>query len=104
VNPALQPTLTRIPALTLVESYARGDAYEYGAAFRKAAVEVVGAELATLLHEDLLTLQDVGLDRLGEREAALRQRYGGVDHPAAREVIEWLDGGYRITDEIVRTQ
>lgn len=104
VNPALQPTLTRIPALTLVESYARGDAYEYGAAFRKAAVEVVGAELATMLHEDLLTLQDVGLDRLGEREAALRERYGGVDHAAAREVIAWLDGEYRITDEIVRTQ
>jgi hypothetical protein len=104
VNPALQPTLTRIPALTLVESYERGDAYEYGAAFRKAAVEVVGAELADSLREDLLALQDVGLDRLGEREAQLRDRYGSVDHPAAREVIAWLDGAYRITDEIVRTQ
>jgi hyaluronoglucosaminidase len=104
VNPALQPTLTRIPMLTLPESYALGDAYEYGAAFMRAAVEVAGEALALKLRDDLLTLQDVGLDRLGEREAPLRERYGAEPHPAAREIIDWLDGGYRITDEIVRTQ
>jgi hyaluronoglucosaminidase len=104
VNPALQPTLTRIPMLTLPRSYAEGDAYEYGAAFFQAAVEVAGEELAGKLRDDLLILQDVGLDRLGEKEAPLRERYGALQHPAAREVVEWLDGGYRITDEIVRTQ
>ena len=104
VNPALQPTLSRIPALTLVESYRLGDDYAYGDAFRRAAVEVLGPELGALLREDLLTLQDVGLDRLEDREAALRERYGGVDHPGAREIVAWLDGGYRITDEIVQTQ
>jgi hypothetical protein len=104
VNPALQPTLSRIPALTLAESYRLGDDYAYGDAFRRAAVEVLGPELGALLREDLLVLQDVGLDRLEDKEAALRGRYGGVDHPAAREIVEWLDGGYRITDEIVQTQ
>jgi hypothetical protein len=104
VNPALQPTLTRIPALTLVESYRRGDAYAYGEATLGAAVEVMGPELGRRLYEDVLFLQDVGLDRLGEREAELRARWGDVDHPAAREIIGWLDGAYRITDEIVRTQ
>jgi hyaluronoglucosaminidase len=104
VNPALQPVLTRIPALTLVESYARGDAYEYGIATRGAAVQVLGEALAERLYEDVLFLQDVGLDRLGEREAELRDRWAGVDHPAAREIIAWLDGAYRITDEIVQTQ
>jgi hypothetical protein len=34
----------------------------------------------------------------------LRGRYRDVDHPGAREIISWLDGGYRITDEIVQTQ
>ncbi len=104
INPALQPVLTRIPALTLVESYRRGDAYAYGAAFRRAAAEVVGEALGAMLHEDLLVLQDLGLDRLGERWAPLREGYAAVDHPAAREVVAWLDGGYRITDEIVQTQ
>jgi hyaluronoglucosaminidase len=104
VNPALQPTLTRIPALTLVESYARGTDYRYGEAFRRAAAQVLGDELGTRLWQDLLILQDVGLDRLGERETLLRERWSGVDHPAAREIVGWLDGDYRITDEIVQTQ
>lgn len=104
VNPALQATLTRIPALTLAESYRLGDEYAYGAAFLRAAREMVGEPLAKLLRDDLLILQDVGLDRLGEREGPLRDRYGPIDHPAAREIMAWLDGEYRITDEIVRTQ
>ncbi|MEX2284467.1 MAG: beta-N-acetylglucosaminidase domain-containing protein [Gemmatimonadota bacterium] len=105
VNPALQPMLTRIPALTLVSSYQEGDRYEYGVAMRNAARLVLGSELGQRLYEDVLMLQDVGLDRLvGEKEAKLRERYGNIDHPAAREIIAWLSGEYRITDEIVREQ
>jgi hyaluronoglucosaminidase len=104
INPSLQPTLFRIPALTLVDSYRLGDGYSYGEAFRKAAIEVLGENLGTLVREDLLTLQDIGLDRLGEKASLLRQRYATLDHPAAREIIGWLDGAYRITDEIVQTQ
>ena len=104
VNPALQPTLSRIPALTLVESYTRGADYRYGEAFRNAAAQVLGEPLATTLWEDLLVLQDIGLDRLAAREPMIRERYSAVDHPAAREIIAWLDGAYRITDEIVQTQ
>ena len=104
INPALQPVLTRIPALTLRDSYARGDEYEYGAALRDAAIRVLGPELGAMLQEDLLVLQDVGLDRLAEKEATLRERYAGSDHAGAAEVIAWLDGAYRITDEIVHTQ
>ena len=104
INPALQPTLSRVPALTLVESYRRGPAYQYGEATARAAAEVLGPELGRTLKEDLLVLQDIGLDRLGDKETPLRQRYTGVDHPAAREIIAWLDGEYRITDEMVQTQ
>lgn len=102
VNPALQPTLTRIPALTLLESYACGDQYEYGAAFRRAAIEVLGESLGRMMFEDGLFLQDFGIDRLGERANMLRERYRDIDHPAAREIIGWLDGEYRITDAIVK--
>ncbi|HWK89057.1 MAG TPA: beta-N-acetylglucosaminidase domain-containing protein [Longimicrobium sp.] len=104
INPALQPTLSRIPALTLAESYRLGEEYAYGAAMAKAAVQVLGEELGARVREDVLTLQDVGLDRLGEKADVLRARYAGVDHPGAREIIGWLDGEYRITDEIVQTQ
>ena len=104
INVALQPTLTRIPALTLADSYRLGDKYSYAESFERAAKEVLGDELGTMLREDLLVLQDVGLDRLAEKETPLRERYGAIDHPGAREIIGWLDGEYRITDEIVHTQ
>lgn len=104
INPALQPTLNRIAALTLVESYREGEMYQYREATARAAAAVLGRELGRRVLEDLLILQNVGLDLLGEKEALLRERYTGVDHPGAREIIGWLDGEYRITDEIVQTQ
>lgn len=105
INPALQPTLTMIPAITLAASYRDGDDYQYGQAFLAAATEVTGGELATALHADLLTLQDAGLGRLSdERRQQLRLRYQAFDHPAAREVVRWLAGGYQVTDEMVQTQ
>lgn len=102
VNPALQPVLTRIPALSLVESYRLGDRYEYGKAFRDAAEIVLGPELARLAERHLGFFQDMGLDRL-EPEIArrMRERYLPIDHPGAREILAWLDGAYRITREMV---
>lgn len=104
VNPALQPVLTRIPALTLVESYRMGPDYSYGDAFRRAAIEVLGPELGARVRDDLLTLQDIGLERLGEKSDQLRERYERYDHDAAREILAWLAGEYAITDAIVQTQ
>jgi hypothetical protein len=100
INPALQPVLSRIPALSLTESYRLGDAYEYGQAFQRAATEVAGAELARKLQDDILYFQDVGLERLGNAVDRLRRRYGDVDHDVAREIIAWLDGAYKFEEEI----
>jgi hypothetical protein len=104
INPALQPTLNRIPSITLSDSYRLRDKYEYAESFRHACVEVLGDDLGAMIREDLLILQDVGLDRLGDKEKTLRERYSGVENLGAREIIAWLDGDYRITDEIVQTQ
>jgi hyaluronoglucosaminidase len=101
VNPALQPVLTCIPAITLAQSYAAGDAYEYGRAFAMAARAIMGEELAQMIQGDILFLQDVGLPRLSEKTRdRLRQRYGAIDHDAAREIVAWLDGAYRFEEEI----
>jgi hyaluronoglucosaminidase len=105
INPALQPMLSCIPAITLALSYARGDTYEYGAALVEAAALVAGPELAAMLQADLLGLQDAGLGGMAEeRKARLRDRYAAVDHPCAREVVEWLDGRYGVSAEEVATQ
>ncbi|MGH7022353.1 MAG: beta-N-acetylglucosaminidase domain-containing protein [Caulobacteraceae bacterium] len=98
VNPASQAVLSRIPALTLVESYALGEAYDYGAAFARAAKAVLGPDLAASVRTDLAQLQDSGLDRLsGTAKARLRERYAMFDHGGAREIVAWLDGVWTIT-------
>ncbi|OEY65693.1 beta-N-acetylglucosaminidase domain-containing protein [Marinobacter sp. X15-166B] len=105
INPALQPVLTLIPALTLAQSYAQGDDYQYGEAFWRAALAVLGEPLARQVQADLLLLQDAGLQRLSEaRKASLAQTYGHFDHPAAGEIVRWLAGDYQVTDEMVQTQ
>jgi hypothetical protein len=105
VNPASQATLSAIPMLTLAESYAAGDAYAYGRAFAEAARAVCGPDLAARLAADLVVLEDAGLGDLSEeRRLRLRERYAAFDHPAAREVIGWLDGAYAITGEALQTQ
>ncbi len=100
VNPALQPTLSLIPALTLADSYAQGDNYAYGEALARAAERVLGSELGQHLREDLVFLQDVGLDRLEKSAERLKKRYGGIDHDGAREIVAWLEGKYRFTGEM----
>lgn len=104
INPASQPLLSCIPALTLAARYAQGDRYAYGQAFLDGATRVLGPDFATILRRDILPLQDTGLDNLGPRHAELRARYGAIDHPAAREITDWLDGRFRTTLEEVQTQ
>ena len=102
VNPALQPMLSRIPALSLAESYRLGEAYQYMRAFRSAAEAVLGPDLARRVERHLQYLQETGLDRLDPDLAGqLRERYAVSDHPGAREITAWLDGEYRITREMM---
>lgn len=105
INPASQPILGCIPALTLPLLYQQGANYRYSTAFLWAASQICGDELAKLLQADLLTLQATGLDRLTDAtKQDLRNRYAAIDHPAARELIDWLEDGYAITGEMLLTQ
>jgi len=105
INPASQPILGCIPALTLPMVYAQGDAYQYSQAFRAAAIQVCGAQLADMLITDRARLQTKGLTHMSEEEiAALQARYGAINHSAAREILDWLGGGYAITGEALQTQ
>lgn len=105
INPASQPVLACIPALTLPMIYAEGDDYRYSAAFDEAAQAVCGEPLAAMLKQDLARVQLTGLANMtADTRAALRARYAAIDHPAAREIVDWLDGGYAITGEMLQTQ
>ncbi len=99
-NPMNQAELSKIPLLTLRESLARGDAYDPISAFRRAARALCGAALAEALEADLPWLHDAGLGALDAvRRAGLRARYAAFPGPFAREIVDWLDGGYEPTAE-----
>ncbi len=101
INTASQAVLSQIPALSLAESYAQGEAYEYLGAFRRAAHAVLGAELADAVERTLLLLEDTGLKGLDdERKARLRSRFAAFDHPGAREIVAWLDGAWDSASEL----
>jgi len=51
-----------------------------------------------MLEADLLFLQDLGVDRLGDERARLQERYRAVRNPMAAEVLRWLDGGYTVDE------
>ncbi len=105
INPALQVTLTKIPALTLSMMYQRQERYDYMQAFDQAAEEVLGRELAHLVKQDLIALQDTGLARLDSNKLQqLRERYSAIDHPGAAEIVRWLAGEYAVSAETVQTQ
>ena len=102
VNPALQPELTLLPALTLPESYRLGDDYDYGAALAASAREVLGPDLADLVRRHVILLNDTGRDRMDPAvRDRLRTRYAEFDHPAAREIVEWLDGKWVMTRDMM---
>ncbi len=105
VNPALQPHLSLIPLLSLAWSYAAGDeAYDPEAAFDQAAALIGDDRLAARLKADLGTFQDVGREKLSDADLAdLAARYAAFDHPAAREVVAWADGGYVVDADTALT-
>jgi hypothetical protein len=107
INPMLQETLSQIPMMTLTESYRKGDEYESQAAFLRACQSVLGKGLSDLIVRDLGLFQDRGLHEMSvEQIRDLKldyQKY--AEHPAAREVLGWLDGDYRVTrDQILAQQ
>lgn len=104
INPASQPILTCIAALTLPRSYALCDDYCYGDEFMRAATQICGDMLAHALQDNLLQFQDSGLSRMGTDRHKLCAKYEAFDHPVAREIVDWLQGGYAITGEMLQTQ
>lgn len=101
-NPMNEAELSKLPLLTLRESFERGARYEPDAAFAAAARELWGEALAAALEEDLALFHDAGLDAI---DAAAREqlvaKYRRFEGPAAAEVVAWLEGAYLPTPELL---
>lgn len=99
-NPMNQPCLSRAPLASLAHSYRLREAYEPERFWRETLVELMGAELAARLLRDVELFQHGGLDRIDERERALlRADYERIAHPAAREIVDWLNEFYQFDPE-----
>ncbi|MCM2278917.1 MAG: protein O-GlcNAcase [Oligoflexia bacterium] len=96
VNPMNQAHLSILPCLTLAAKYAGKDAS------LEAALSELPVTLARALERDLALFQDRGWDALDR--PALSRDYAKIDHPAAREIVSWLEGKTLVTRELVLTQ
>lgn len=93
VNPMNQPYLSRYPLLTLRDSYHQGGAYDGGESLACAFADE--GSLGQLLARDAPLFSRKGLLSIGENARVLLvEEYAAISHPAAREVCDWLSGGY----------
>lgn len=107
VNPALQPVLTRIPAIALAQQYRGPVTTDPAVQFMGAACEVMDDVLARQLLRDLNDLETRGLPKLDEELAdknILREIYRSFEHLAAAEIVAWLDGYWTEPSLSVDTQ
>ncbi len=96
-NPMNQPNLSKIPLRTLPPLF---QGYTDADALRAQSLSLLPEALASLLARDWEIFQRRGLDGLGQAEkASLEADYTALDHPAADEVCDWLNGGYTFDPE-----
>ncbi len=87
LNPMNQPLLSRSGLSGLADLIGRE---------RPDFVDLFGDEMAGLLLQDIPLLQDFGRSGLSDvQHRELLSRYENLDHPAARELLDWLAGGYQ---------
>jgi len=95
VNPMNQCRASDIPLATLAAIYRDGDRYDPDSAWSEAAKRYLGREGAAWLAEVRPLLQSVGLDGLdAEQTRRLRDGAHRFNSAIAREILDWLDGGY----------
>ncbi len=86
-NPMNQPWLSRAGLSGLARLYSGRE---------PSMSSIYGPELAAQLLRDTSRFQDRGLSMLGAEELReLKRRYRQLSHPAAAEVVNWLEGRYR---------
>lgn len=96
VNPMNQAWLSRIPIMTLTESYALGARYHPVRSFEAACRRLCGEALGKRIVDEVTLFRDQGLAGMAEaRRRALIEAYGGfAGSPYAAELRAWLDGAY----------
>ena len=99
-NPMNQPWLSRLPLASLAQSYRARDHYDADAFWRDATETLTGPQLGSLLRRDVQLFQNGGLDLIdADERARLCAEYARIEHPAARELCDWLNEFYQFDPE-----
>lgn len=94
-NPMNQPLLSQLPLASLAQSY-RASSYDPERFWLEYLTRFIDTDFAALLRRDAELFQRQGLDALSDNERqTLIADYQRVSDPAAAEVIDWLQEGYR---------
>lgn len=105
VNPMNQSWLSKIPMLTLKDSYELKEKYNPEISFKKAVRSLANDELAKQMYLDIEKFQKLGLDQLTpEMRSDLIATYAKFNHPIVGEIIDWLNDKYTVTREVFLTQ
>ena len=96
INPMNQAWLSRIPLLSLADSYREGPHYDPDGSFTAACLELCDTVLGQMLIHDSKLFQKTGLGGMsGDERGALSERYSAFQgNPYADEVLGWLAGDY----------
>lgn len=101
VNPMNQPWLSRVPMLTLRDSYELKEAYVPEKSFKQAVSAIANPALADQLWNDLENFEQLGLDALApEKKAELIATYEKLNHPLTAEITDWLKDKYTVTRDV----
>jgi hypothetical protein len=100
VNPMNQYQLSRVPMIAMSRSLRGESSSEDPTA--QAMKLALPANLAQALCGDWPRFQDEGLDGLEETEKReFVERYSDFDHPAASELVDWLEGRTIVSADIL---
>ncbi len=104
INPAMQPTLSCIPILTLFRSYSDGKDYRYMSAWHEAASNILDDRLHELITKNWITINDEKREDIIRKAPAFIDELESINTKAANEIRQWLAGHYIVTGEMVMTQ
>lgn len=96
VNPMNQPLLSRLVLSSLGLLYSMEQDYDIDTALEQSLQLLEDPRLVAQLRADMNQFDQRGLEGMSEEvKVHACEFYGSTDHPVAKEISDWLNGGYR---------
>jgi len=96
INPMNQAALSKLVLKSFPMIFDQQDEYSVDRAWQDILLSIRNAELASVLARDIEIFAFGGLDNIpvASKQELVRE-YKGIDHPAANEIVLWLEEAYQ---------